>query len=344
METSTALVLANKPNFLTRNPSTEEQQKLIQNMADARSLNTRISYEGAWSRFVEWCAKQGFQSFPAEPWAVALYVNHLNDEGYKISTLESAVCSIQAVHKDSGTNTSYFQNHLVKSALVASQRQMADDGRSAVKKPSVIPQDSIKKLMDSMGNTAIDYRNRALLSLGFNSGLRASEIASLRTTDIEFDAHGMMVKVRKSKGDQLGQGQQFYIQSLASMNQSFDAVHHMKKWLTLRESYGELLNNESPVFFAIRRGGNTPMTRNRKVSPMTRQGISSLISKLAKDAGLEGEYSAHSLRHSFVTLAFERGVDASKIAKITRHKNLGVLAQYDQSSIKQSAFNNSLWG
>ena len=62
---------------------------------------------------------------------------------------------------------------------------------------------------------------------------------------------------------------------------------------------------------------------NLKTS-MTDQSVALIVKKLAGRAGLEGEYSGHSLRAGFATQAARNGVEERKIASTTRHKNMEV--------------------
>lgn len=341
----TDMALSNTPVF-SREITIDEKQKLTANLSNARSENTRKNYMGAWDKFVKWCETESVSPLPAEPWQVALYIDHLNESGYKVSTLNTAVSAIQAMHSDNGYTVSYFTHHLVKSTLTASKRAMADDGRNTVNKPAVFTEQVMKDMLALTSDHLTGIRDKALLSLGFNSGMRASEISELLPSDIEFDGHGMTVTIRRSKGDQMGKGESFYIQSLAAIHSDVCAVHNLRKWLEARGGVEAVLTGATPVFFPLRKGTNPqPYTdTNGAVHGLSRQGISKLVASYADRLSISGNYSAHSLRHSFITLAFNKGVDGSRIAKVSRHKNLRVLDGYNQATVKESAFTLSLWG
>jgi site-specific recombinase XerD len=75
------------------------------------------------------------------------------------------------------------------------------------------------------------------------------------------------------------------------------------------------------VFRAIDRHGNVKAS-------MTDQSVALIVKKLTGRAGLEGDYSGHSLRAGFATQAARSGVEERKIASTTRHKNMDVLRRY----------------
>lgn len=322
-----------------------EKRKLTANLSNARSENTRKNYMGAWNRFVKWCESEAVNPLPAEPWVVALYIQKLTDDGYKESTLTTALSAIQAMHSDNGHPGSFFTHHLVKSTLTASKRTMANDGRSVVAKPAVFSEQLMKDMLALCSPTMSGIRDKAMLALGFNTGMRASEISSLIPSDIVFDDHGMTVNIRRSKGDQFGNGESFYVQALAPIHSDVCAVHNMKRWLEARKGVEAVLLVDTPIFFALRKGANAyPYTDGKGIiHPMTRQAISKIVAGYAGRLSISGNYSAHSLRHSFITLAFSKGVNGNLIAKVSRHKNMRVLQGYDRTSMKDNSFNLALW-
>ncbi|MGP4993738.1 tyrosine-type recombinase/integrase [Glutamicibacter ardleyensis] len=341
----TDMALSNAP-VTSREITIDEKQKLSANLSNARSENTRKNYMGAWDKFTKWCETESVNPLPSEPWQVALYVDYLNESGYKESTLNTAVSAIQAMHSDNGYTVTFFTHHLVKSTLTASKRAMADDGRSKVNKPAVFTEQLMKDMLSLTSNTVSGVRDKAMLALGFNTGMRASEISALLPSDIEFDGHGMTVTIRRSKGDQMGKGDSFYIQALAPIHADVCAVHNMRQWLEVRGGVEAVLRTDTPIFFALRKGVNPyPYTDNKGIiSGLSRQAITKIVAGYAKRLSITGNYSAHSLRHSFITLAFSKGIQSNRIAKVTRHKNQRVLQGYDQTGLKDNSFNLALWG
>ena len=55
--------------------------------------------------------------------------------------------------------------------------------------------------------TLVDQRDRALLLLGMAGALRRSEIVALELSDLTFSPEGVRLVIRRSKGDQFGEGQ-----------------------------------------------------------------------------------------------------------------------------------------
>ena len=67
----------------------------------ARSENTKKSYQSDWAHFTSWCSENELTSLPATIQTVILYITQYADT-YKISTLERRLASISQAHKTSG--------------------------------------------------------------------------------------------------------------------------------------------------------------------------------------------------------------------------------------------------
>lgn len=319
-----------------------EKDKLFSLLAASRSENTNLAYRRAWRAFVDWTRKEGFSPFPAEASVVALYLAALNDEGFKNSTLTLALSAITAAHRDGGEPRDFFKHHLVSSALKGARRSMVHDGRSRVSKPRAFSQVEIARMIECLPRTVQGLRDKAILLLGVNAGLRASEFAALQLADIEFDDHGMDVLVRSSKTDQEGAGEKVYVSALAPAQQAFDAVRAMRNWLEVRKRFPA---GDGAVFMALRKGGKTPhLDASGSVHGINRDAITAVLVRAFEAADLEGRTpSSHSLRHSFITQAFSKHLDANRVAKVSRHRNLRSLMEYDQTSRKSDPVSLALW-
>ncbi|GAA4768302.1 tyrosine-type recombinase/integrase [Citricoccus nitrophenolicus] len=315
-----------------------ESGRLLNILTNSRSENTNAAYRRAWAAFVRWTQEQGFTALPAEPTVIALYLDSLNEDGRRISTLTQGLSAITAAHSDAGHKQDFFHNNLVAAALRSAKRDMARDGRSLVSKPRAFRQSEILAMVEAMPDTPQGARDKAILAMGVNAGLRASEYAALNVSDITIDAEGMDIRIRSSKTDQEGQSELVYVSRLAPAQRAFDAVSAMESWLSARGTI------EGPLFIAYRKGGQTPHLIEGKVHGVGRDAVTAVLTRAFTRAGLTGRLpSSHSLRHSFITQAFARHLDATRIAKVSRHKNLRTLIAYDQSSRKANPVSSGLW-
>lgn len=117
----------------------------------------------------------------------------------------------------------------------------------------------------------------ALLDTLLSSGLRASEIASLRIGDCLLGYGQASLVVRQGKGSK--QREVFIPQELKA---------HLKALLTWKREHGEDVSDEAPVFTGQR-------------GPLTRNGVWRLVKGLMAAVGLDPRYATHSCRHTYAT-------------------------------------------
>lgn len=341
--------IATMEPYSNRNISLAEQETLRFHVNNARARNTNLAYESQWKLFVSWCKDEGFVPYPAEPTVIALYLSHAGEQGCKYSKLEQSVSAIIAVHADNaGTdgneNMMGFRHPIIKSTLSSLKRNMVASGKNKVKKPRHFNQDEIKTMVDACPCTPQGIQDKAILLLGVNLGLRASEFCSLLLADVVIDDKGMTIRISASKADQYGEGVDLYVGRLAPHQWDFDAVKAMEDWLLSRAMFTD--GDMVPVFIAFRKGGNTAHMIDGQAHGLNRDSISGVVQRCADRGNIaitNQTVSSHGMRHSFITQAFSRGVDATVIAKSSRHKSMTVLGSYDQTSMKLTTISPRLW-
>ncbi|MEO8028639.1 MAG: site-specific tyrosine recombinase [Bryobacteraceae bacterium] len=145
-------------------------------------------------------------------------------------------------------------------------------------------------------------RDRAMLELVYASGLRVSELISVRLSDIEINLG--IVKVT-GKGNK---------QRLVPVGGS------ARKVLSdyLEGGRAQILKGKAtPYLFVTNRGGR-----------MTRQAFWQLIKKHGKSAGLFQNLSPHVLRHSFATHLVEGGADLRSVQVMLGHADISTTEVY----------------
>jgi site-specific recombinase XerD len=152
----------------------------------------------------------------------------------------------------------------------------------------------VKLLIDTVKN----IKHRTIIMLLYSSGLRVSEISSLKITDI--DSKSMRIKVVQGKG-----AKDRY------------TVLSQQVLLELRAYYliykpKEYLFNGSGI--------------GRRISVRS---IQHLVQKALIQLGLGSKnYSVHTIRHSFATHLVENGVDLNTVRELLGHSSLQTTMRY----------------
>ena len=87
----------------TEQVSAGEQARIDPAATDARTRNTRRTYQSQWSRFEIWCRGRGAQALPAAPALVAAYLTE-RAETSSASTVRVAAAAIGAEHRARGAD------------------------------------------------------------------------------------------------------------------------------------------------------------------------------------------------------------------------------------------------
>jgi len=147
----------------------------------------------------------------------------------------------------------------------------------------------------------IDYRNSALLQLGFFGAFRRSELIDLTWESICFVREGVEVLVTRSKTDQGGDGQ------VCAIPYGDGLLCPVSALITWRD---QSQSKSGYVFRHIKKGAVT----NKNIQP--RQ-VNVLIKAIAKSCALPDaeNYSGHSLRRGFATEASKNNVPFASIKR-----------------------------
>lgn len=161
--------------------------------------------------------------------------------------------------------------------------------------------------LDALRTRCKDSRQRALLEVLVSSGVRCTELCSLRISDV--DLHSKTVLVRCGKG---GKGRKTFISDLAAA--------YLAKYLSERK-------DDRPELFLS----------NYKKGYSTK-GIERQLEGIAKRAGVENVHP-HRFRRTFATNLSKRGMAVQEIQKLMGHANINTTLVYiatDDSMVQAS--------
>src|SRR6201998_730689 len=155
---------------------------------------------------------------------------------------------------------------------------------------------------------ATNIKHRAILSLAYATGLRASEVVSLKLTDIDRDR--MLIRVEQGKGKK-----DRYV--ILSPN----LLEILREWWRAARKKGWMSPAQSWLF---------PVSRGRHTS--ARQ-LHRIVRLAAGRAGITKRVGVHTLRHSFATHLLEQKTDIRIIQVLLGHKKLDTTAMYTRVAI-----------
>src|SRR5215216_6211664 len=165
--------------------------------------------------------------------------------------------------------------------------------------PKKLSQEQVKKLFAKI-RTLLD---RALFLLMLRCGLRVSEVAQLKLTDIDWEQRALLVEQGKGRKDR-----RVYV--------SDDALTSLKECLIIRPRCVP-----GNYFF---------WNQKRKQKPLGVKAIQKKMERVAKAAGVKA--SCHSLRHTFASNLLEEGAEVISIKEFLGHESITSSERYARMS------------
>lgn len=173
--------------------------------------------------------------------------------------------------------------------------------------PGYLRIEEVERLLQQPdASTPLGLRDRAMLELLYSTGLRVSELISLRVPDL--DAKVGSVRC-------IGKGDKERIVPVG------------RKALGIIEKY---LREARPKLLAAARTGSTAHTLfvNRRGAALSRVGVWKILSTYGRRAGLRVALTPHMLRHSFATHLLERGADLRSVQLMLGHADISTTQIY----------------
>jgi site-specific recombinase XerD len=277
---------------------------------DTRASSTRKAYLHDFNIFEAWCARQGVPSAPTTPATVAVYLAALADAGRRASTIERALAGIAWAQRSRGFE--WQKSHPAILAVMTGIRRA--NGTAPVQKAPVVDQE-LAKLVATLDTSLRGLRDRALLTLGWFGAFRRSELVALTVADVKREHEGLVVAVRRSKGDQEARGAEKGIPYAS--NPALCPVRALAAWLEAAKIA------DGALFRGVDRHGHVA------VDGLNDRTVARIVQSAAKRAGLDPKTVAgHSLRAGFATTAAKKGKSLDAIMRQTLHKSEAVARGY----------------
>ncbi len=147
------------------------------------------------------------------------------------------------------------------------------------------------------------YRDRAMLELLYATGMRVTELISLRLSDVNIDVGYINCRHR-------------------------DQVRVIPIYSIAKQAIREYIDRARSKLSIIQEKDILFLNHNGK--QLTRQGFWKIIKSYKEQAGIEQEITPHTLRHSFAIHLLENGADLKSIQEMLGHIDISSTQMYAQ--------------
>ena len=311
----TALATITRPAVLTFPQLDNDPDVLAQLLADKRSINTKRAYAGDVRDFFKTITgtlptKTGVTQFLQLPErdAVALVLKWkaimMSGEGRKKPLAEATINRRLAAIKSlvtMGLNLGVYNFNLARIKGETIQKYRDTTG---------IDKASFERILSTCNRqTVAGKRDYALLRLLWSNALRRNEVSQLSIKDFDPNARILQI-LGKGKGTQY-----------QSVDLGIATTTAITDWLSVRPGSA----TETDAIF-------TALDFASAGHRMTGDGIYKLVQRKSKAVGIDKQMSPHRIRHSAITAALDAtDGNVRKVQKLSRHKNLNTLMQYDDN-------------
>ena len=201
----------------------------------------------------------------------------------------------------------YFRWALRERLITADPTLRLLAARQPLRVPKTLSEAQVEALLNAPDTgTPLGQRDRAMLELLYASGLRVSELVSIKTFQVGLNEHVLRVT---GKGDK---------ERLVPFGQV--AGLWLQAWLA--QGRRELLAGQSSDDLFITARGS------RAGSAMTRAMFWQLVKKYALAAGITAPLSPHTLRHAFATHLLNHGADLRVVQMLLGHADISTTTIY----------------
>jgi len=285
----------------------------------SKSPNTKRSAKTILGQFVAWCDIQGIDLAQLTPTHIRQYAEHLrNRRGPKGEPLSSSTLNSHTMRLKTFLNWCN-QEDCYTAGLSERAIKRIELPRIDAKIIDIITPEQFKLLYaacddERYANHA--QRNRAILSLLLDTGIRAAELCSLILDCVFFNDEDNFIRVfgKGRKWREVGFGEKA-----------------RKALRTYIIRYRHTSRNEQHVFIS------------RFDKPLTPGGVDQILYELADRAGVDREHvSAHKFRHSFAVTYRKNGGDVYKLSRLLGHASVTITERYLRAFQAQDARQGSI--
>jgi integrase/recombinase XerC len=188
----------------------------------------------------------------------------------------------------------FFQYLLREGCVAHNPAHTVRAPKSPRRLPSTFDSDQVAQLLEQTPQGILEVRDHALLELAYSSGLRLTELISLRLADLDLIDASVRVRGKGNKTRLLPIGRK--------------ALDALKCWLEQRSALAKL---EETAVFVSRLG-----------YALTPRAVQLRFARWALRHGAEGHLHPHLLRHSFASHLLESSGDLRAVQELLGHADL----------------------
>lgn len=251
------------------------------------SKHTLRAYKRDLLDFYEYIKKNNFDYKNISRNSLRGFLIELREKGLDKRSISRKISSIRSFYKFLLKDGAIEKNPLVSLELPKIDKKL----------PTFLTEEEVIKLINAPDEkTLIGFRDKLILIFLYSTGMRVSEIVSLKVSQLDLNK-GEVIITGKGKKDRV---------------------------IFLTEELKELINE----YLNRRKKNSNVLFINRNGKPLTDKGIRLLVEKYAKKVVPYKKVTPHTLRHTFATHLLTNGADLRVVQELLGHTKLSTTQIY----------------
>ncbi len=260
--------------------------------------NTLQAYERDLRHFLGYLRERDIRIVgQIQPPLLVEYLRSLQNDGLRATSISRKLSALR----------NFFQYAVRERVLTKDPSGMIESMKKPLRLPKVLDEAEIAALLEQPRPlTPVGLRDRAMLELMYATGVRVSELVSLKVNDVNLD----MGYVRC-----FGKGSKERIVPMGDL---------------ARQAVQNYLDRGRPHL--LRRTLEDTVFLNQRGQKMTRQAFWLILQEAARQAGIAKSVTPHMLRHSFATHLLDHGADLRSVQEMLGHVDITTTQIYTHVS------------
>lgn len=257
------------------------------------SANTEISYQRDLKKMAVFLSERGVRNFnEVKELQLEGYISYMEREHFASASISRSVASIRA----------FFQ-YLWKEGMIGKDpAENLKPPKVEKKTPEILSVEEVDKLLQQPNlDTAKGIRDAAMLELLYATGMRVSEMLHLQISDINLQ-FGYVICHENGKERIIPIG------------------------VPCKKALERYLDGARSVF--VKDEAEQALFTNCSGKAMSRQGFWKVLKGYADDAGIKGDITPHTLRHSFAVHMLQNGADIRSVQEMLGHSDISTTQVY----------------
>lgn len=258
------------------------------------SQNTLASYERDIVQFNNYFESKNKKIFDLKKEDMQEYIDHLIADGKSNSTISRSTASIKSFYR-------YLVSKKLAEENIAENIEAPKVDR---KEPMILTQSEIEKLLEQPDLSELKgQRDKTMLEILYATGIRVTELISLRVEDVNLTNGYIRVKKKNSE-------------------------RHIPLGNLSLKCLKDYMNKVRPLL--IRTEEEKTLFINTNGQKMTRQGYWKILKQYKEQAKIDKDITPHTIRHSFAVHMLQNGAEVKTVQELLGHTDVASTMMYTQ--------------